>query len=135
MIRFLLDTNIVIALFDPQRRDKVISRISRCTPGDVATSIVVAYALYFGAFNSARPKKNLRHFDEFLTEIVPLPLTLDDARTAGEIRAELKRHGTPIGPYDVLIAGQALAQNLVLVSNNSREFSRVKNLQLVDWLI
>jgi len=134
MTRFLLDTNIVIGLLDPRRRSRVVARMMHHSSDDVATSIIVAHELYFGAFNSSRPDENLRAFNELLAEIVPLPLTLEDVRAAGAIRAALKRLGTPIGPYDALIAGQALARNLVLVSNNTREFSRVRGLQLVDWL-
>lgn len=133
MTRFLLDTNVVIALFDPRRRDAIMARMMDHAPGEVATSIIVAHELFFGAYNSARPRENLARFHDFFMEIPPLPLTLEDVRTAGEIRASLKRLGTPIGPYDVLIAGQALARDLMLVSNNTREFSRIRDLQLVDW--
>ncbi len=133
-MRYLLDTNIVIALLDPQRRASVVRRLEAKTPGNVVTSAIVAHELYFGAANSARPEDNRHHFDRILKQIPPLPLTRDDARAGGDIRARLKRAGRPIGAYDVLIAGQALARNMILVTNNSREFSRIDALSLEDWL-
>lgn len=63
-----------------------------------------------------------------------LPFELKDSERAGEIRANLQRKGTPIGSYDVLIAGQALARNLVLITHNVKEFQRVEGLQFEDWL-
>ncbi|MBP0110002.1 tRNA(fMet)-specific endonuclease VapC (fragment) [Bradyrhizobium vignae] len=62
-----------------------------------------------------------------------LDLDQEDARAAGEIRAELAKHGTPIGPYDILSAGQAMARGLPLVSNNTAEFQRIAGLRLEDW--
>ncbi len=62
-----------------------------------------------------------------------LPFEKEDARTAGEVRAHLRRKGTPIGPYDVLIAGQAVASKLILITHNCREFARVPGLMTEDW--
>ena len=133
-MRFLLDTNIVIALLDPARRVQVARHLSAQTPGSVVTSMIVAHELYFGAANSARPDENRRRFDALLAELVPLPFNAEDAHASGVIRAHLKRVGSPIGPYDVLIGGQALARGLTLVTNNSREFGRIDGLVLADWL-
>ena len=98
------------------------------------TSVIVAHELYFGAAKSSRPDENRRRFDSVLAELSPLPLTMDDAWAAGLIRTQLQRAGLPIGPYDVLIAGQAHARGLTLVTNNRREFARIDGLSLDDWL-
>jgi tRNA(fMet)-specific endonuclease VapC len=95
---------------------------------------IVVHELWFGVAKSSRKQQNADRLKEFLTEpFRVVDFTPEDARIAGEIRAELARRGTPIGPYDVLIAGQALARDLTVVTANTREFSRVDGLKLVDW--
>ncbi len=98
----------------------------------VGVSSIVAFELYYGAFASARLDRNLAAIDRMRFSVVPFDQS--DARRAGAIPAELKPRGTPIGPFDILIAGQALARNLTLVTNNVREFRRVPNLKVEDWL-
>jgi tRNA(fMet)-specific endonuclease VapC len=129
-MRYLLDTNTLIAILN-DRRSKPSRRVRRYEPADVVTSAIVIHELYFGAFKSGRPVDNVARLDEL--QIHALALDREDARSAGEIRAVLKTAGTPIGPYDILIAGQARARNLILVTNNTREFSRVGDLQIEDW--
>lgn len=130
MIEFVLDTNAVIALInDP---GGPVALRARAHPASaVALPSVVVHELFFGAFKSQRVQRNLQIVESLRLEI--LPFELEDARSAGEIRAWLARHGTPIGAYDVLIAGQARARGLTLVSNNLREFQRVPQLRVVDW--
>lgn len=89
------------------------------------------HELYFGAYRSQRRERNLALVDALRFEV--LPLDLEDARQAGEVRASLAALGTPIGAYDVLIAGQARARGLVLVTRNVREFSRVPGLACDNW--
>ena len=129
-MRYLLDTNTLIAVLN-DRRSKPSKRLRRHEPGDVVTSSIVVHELYFGAFKSGRPVDNVARLDEL--QIPTLALDREDARSAGEIRAVLKKAGTPIGPYDILIAGQAFARNLILVTNNTREFARIGGLQIEDW--
>lgn len=130
MIEFVLDTNAVIALInDPG--GPVASQARAHHASAVALPSVVVHELFFGAFKSQRVQRNLQIVESLRLEI--LPFELEDARSAGEIRAWLARHGTPIGAYDVLIAGQARARGLTLVSNNLREFQRVPQLRVVDW--
>ena len=86
---------------------------------------------FFGAYKSRRQAHNLALLDGLLLEV--LEFDKEDARQAGEIRAALAAKGTPIGPYDVLIAGQARARDLVLVTHNVGEFSRVDGLRVEDW--
>jgi tRNA(fMet)-specific endonuclease VapC len=130
---YLLDTNTLIGLLHPQRRLTVLPRLLAQPRGTAVTSAVVAHELYFGAAKSARPEDNRRRFDRLFLDLVPLDFARGDAEAAGEIRARLRAQGTPIGPYDVLIAGQALARGLTLVTSNLREFRRVAGLACVDW--
>jgi tRNA(fMet)-specific endonuclease VapC len=129
---WLLDTNAVIALVT-RRSEALRRRVEAVEPGRLATSSIVAHELYFGAYRSRKIEFNLETLRLLFTDIVILDLDREDARTAGEIRATLTRHGTPIGPYDVLIAGQAKARGLTLVTNNLSEFRRVDGLKLEDW--
>ena len=129
-MRYLLDANAVIAaLSDPAGR--VARRLHAHAPADVGVSAVVMHELYFGAFKSQRSERNLGLVDALRFEV--LPLDQEDARHAGEIRALLAARGTPIGAYDILIAGQARARGLVLVTRNMREFTRVPELITENW--
>ncbi len=133
-MRFLFDTNAVISLLG-QKSESLIDRILHCSKGDIGLPAIVSYELYFGAYNSQKVSFNLETIRLFLMDFVVLPFDAEDARQAAGIRAELKKAGTPIGPYDVLIAGQAKARDLILVSNNVREFERVPDLRLEDWTV
>jgi tRNA(fMet)-specific endonuclease VapC len=126
---YLLDTNAVIATL--KGNSALISRMKAVAPREVAISSIVAHELYYGAFKSVRVDENLARID--LLRFPTLEFDRDDARCAGEIRAGLARDGLPIGPYDVLIAGQALSRSLVLVTRNGREFSRISGLKIEDW--
>ncbi|CUA92832.1 type II toxin-antitoxin system VapC family toxin [Thiomonas bhubaneswarensis] len=127
---FLLDTNAVIALLNAQG-GLVSQRIRQYRPADIGLPSIVMHELYFGAFRSQRLERNLALVDRLRFEVVPFDQ--DDARRAGEIRAALAAQGTPIGGYDVLIAGQASARGLTLVSRNVREFARVESLRVENW--
>ncbi|HRP78067.1 MAG TPA: type II toxin-antitoxin system VapC family toxin [Aquamicrobium sp.] len=126
---YLLDTNAVIAAL--KGHAGILTRIKAHAPQDVAISSVVAHELYYGAFRSARTQDNLARVDALQFPVVEFDR--DDARCAGEIRAGLAFAGSPIGPYDVLIAGQALSRSLILVTRNGREFSRVGELKIENW--
>lgn len=128
----LLDTNAVIELV-ARRSDALLRRVEAAKPGSLAVSSVVAHELYYGAFRSEKIAFNLETLRLLFTDLAIIDFDREDARVAGEIRAELKRRGTPIGPYDTLIAGQAKARGLALVTNNTGEFSRVEGLQIEDW--
>jgi tRNA(fMet)-specific endonuclease VapC len=127
---YLLDTNAVISLLN-DRDSRTSKRARSYKPADVGISAVVAHELYFGAFKSQRAEDNVALIDSLQFEVVELDK--EDARQAGEIRALLASLGTPIGPYDVLIAGQARSRDLILVSRNTAEFGRVGGLQVEDW--
>jgi tRNA(fMet)-specific endonuclease VapC len=87
--------------------------------------------LFFGAYKSERKAQNVNVVEGLQFEVVEFDY--EDSRQAGAIRAALAAAGTPIGPYDVLIAGQAQARDLILITHNAGEFSRVRGLQIEDW--
>jgi tRNA(fMet)-specific endonuclease VapC len=127
---YLLDTNAVIAVLnDPTSR--VGRRLRQESPADVMISAIVSHELFFGAFKSRRVSQNVARIE--MLQFTVIAFTGDDARQAGEIRGRLASLGTPIGPYDVLIAGQALARNLTLVTRNMSEFRRIPALSTEDW--
>jgi tRNA(fMet)-specific endonuclease VapC len=131
-MRYLLDANAVIALLN-DKTSKAAQRARRERVGDVAVSAIVAHQLFYGAFKSRRAAQNLALIDAL--QFVVLEFDKEDARQAGEIRALLASNGTPIGPYDVLIAGQAVARDMILVTHNTHEFRRVTGLQIEDWQV
>lgn len=132
MIEYLLDTNTVIALVG-NRSDAVLARLDRVKPDAVGISSVVAHELHFGAYKSQKIAHNLETLRLLFTDLVILDFDRGDALAAGEIRAGLARKGTPIGPFGVLIAGQAKHRGAILVTNNVGEFRRVEELRLEDW--
>jgi tRNA(fMet)-specific endonuclease VapC len=129
-MRFLLDANAVIALLN-DATSKLARRARRERPGDVSISAIVAHELFYGAFKSRRTGHNVAVVDAL--QFAVLEFDKEDARQAGQVRAHLAARGTPIGPYDVLIAGQAVARNLILITNNTNEFGRVPGLRIEDW--
>jgi tRNA(fMet)-specific endonuclease VapC len=128
-VKYLLDTNAIIRLTSGHPRLERKFQIS--DPDDFGIPVIVRHELYFGAFKSRDVQTNLEKIRTLRFEIVPFDD--DDARRAGEIRANLRSMGTPIGPFDTLIAGQALARDLTLITHNTREFSRVAGLRIEDW--
>jgi tRNA(fMet)-specific endonuclease VapC len=130
MTRYLLDANAVITLLNDKTSNA--SRRLRCEkPDEVAIPAIVLHELFYGAFKSSRVAQNLALIDAL--QFTVLEFDKEDARQAGAICALLVSKGTPIGAYDVLIAGQAVARNLILVTHNTREFGRVPGLRLEDW--
>jgi tRNA(fMet)-specific endonuclease VapC len=129
-MRYLLDANAVIALLN-DATSKTAKRARRERPSDVGISAIVAHELFYGAFRSQRTTHNLALIDAL--QFIVIEFDKEDARQAGEVRALLASKGTPIGPYDVLIAGQAMAREMILVTHNTQEFGRVPGLRLEDW--
>jgi tRNA(fMet)-specific endonuclease VapC len=128
-MKMMLDTNVVIAVAG--RRRQVVEQLRRYDPVEICVSALVMHELYFGAYKGQRAGRNLAEIDAYSFQV--LAFDLNDARRAGEIRARLDALGLRIGPYDVLIAGQALARGLTLVTRNTRAFARVEGLSLEDW--
>lgn len=132
---YLLDTSACIALING-RPEAVRRRFTRVSAGDdvIATSSVVLFELWYGVAKSQRPKANAERIATFLSgPLEVVDFSAEDAEHAGRIRATLEGLGTPIGAYDLLIAGQALRHKATLVTANSSEFARVRGLRLQDW--
>ena len=129
-MRYLLDANVVIALLK-DTTSPTARRARRERVDDIAISAIVSHELFYGAFKSRRRMQNVAVIDAL--QFIVLEFDKEDARQAGEIRALLASEGTPIGPYDVLIAGQAVARDMILVTQNTREFERVPGLRFEDW--
>ena len=126
---YLLDTNAVTALLAVKA--PLFGRIRHHPSSLFKLSALVMHELYYGVYYGQRTNETLDRFDGVRFEI--LPFDEDDARRAAEIRARLRRLGTPIGPYDVLIAGQALSRGLTLITRNVGEFSRIEELSVENW--
>jgi len=131
-VRYLLDTNICIYIIK-RRPKEVLRRFREVETGDIGISSVTLSELYFGAAKSAFPKENRLALESF---VMPLGIQAYDAPAAaayGEVRADLERKGTPIGSMDLLIAAHAISLRAVLVTNNTREFRRVRGLSVDNW--
>ena len=128
-MKFLLDSNAVIALL--QRQTTFLKRLRAYQPADFGLPAIVTHELYFGAYKSQRPAQNLARVEALQFEV--LELDREDLRRAGAMRSHLATAGTPIGPHDVLIAGQALARELTLITHNTQEFKRVPGLRFENW--
>lgn len=131
----LLDTNVCIALMnDTSERVRFEFEESLAAGNLIYISAVVQFELEYGISKSRELYDNRMRLQELFDKgIEVLDFTAQDALIAGEIRAQLERDATPIGPYDLLIAGQAVNRGLTLVTANTREFARVPNLQWQDW--
>ena len=127
----LLDTDTCIGVL--RQRPGMVQRLSQVAPTDCAVSMVSVYELFCGLARALDPAQERQKVERFISAIIELPLDRAGAETAANIRAELERQGTPIGPYDLLIAGQAVAGGLTVVTNNVREFQRVSGLKLESW--
>src|SRR5574337_1459837 len=132
MLRYLLDTDTVIYVIK-NRPQQARERFTR-HQGSLALSSVSLMELFYGAEKSAQPERNWRDVEGFAARLQVLDYDTPAAAHTGQIRAFLARQGTPIGPYDAMIAGHARTRGLVLVTNNVAEFARVPGLQLENWV-
>lgn len=131
---YLLDTNICIYFMKnkyPYLTDRLLSR----KPSEFAISAVTVFELEYGAEKSGWGEKNRQKLGIFLSPFNILPFTSEDAYFAAKIRAELEKRGTPIGPYDLQIAAQGVAEDLTVITHNIGEFSRVPMLKCEDWVM
>lgn len=131
-MNYLLDTNICIRHLN-QRSKAVTDRLHQIPETDIAVCSVVKAELYVGAMKSQEPQKTLRKQQAFVDRFISLPFDDAAASVYARIRAQLEREGTPIGAYDLLIAAIALANGLILVTHNTREYRRIAGLNFEDW--
>lgn len=130
-MKYLLDTDICIYIIREQPK-RVVERFRRLRSGDVGLSSIALAELAFGAAYGKSPR-NRERLETFIAPLSILDFDQEAALAYGALRAELFRHGAPIGPLDMLIAAHALALDVTLVTNNEREFKRVAGLRIENW--
>jgi len=137
LLNYLLDTNVCIALLNGKPPTVRVRLQQAWADGaSISLSCIVLHELFYGAEKSVHRKANSEAILRLLEDTFEvLPFDIEAAKASGQIRALLERKGQRIGEYDTLIAGQASARGLTLVTANTREFSRVNGLSLVDWTI
>ncbi len=130
-MKYLLDTNTVIYFFKGmgQVADHLLSKHSE----QLAISSVTLYELKVGILKSNNPSKRISQLERLLRFITVIPFDDGCAHQTAKIRAELEKSGTPIGPYDLQIAGTAIAYQRILVTHNTKEFARISGIMLDDW--
>ena len=130
-MQYLLDTDTCVDLLRGVR--PVAEKLQTLTPDDCGISAITSFELFAGAARARDPGRETQKVHKLVDVVEELPFDADAARRAGALRSELEEAGTPIGPYDLLIAAHALALELALVTANSGEFGRVAGLRLENW--
>jgi tRNA(fMet)-specific endonuclease VapC len=133
MMRYLLDTNICIYLIR-KHSPEILGRFQKHAPQDVAISTVTLFELQYGVEKSQFRQRSEEALDKFLRPLNLIELDRSAALEAAAIRAQLEKKGISIGPYDLLIAGLARLRDMTLVTNNTKEFERVVDLHLENWV-
>ncbi|WP_145129303.1 tRNA(fMet)-specific endonuclease VapC [Pseudomonas sp. URMO17WK12:I11] len=133
MLKFMLDTNICI--FTIKNRPIELRDAFKRHHDQMCISTVTLMELIYGAEKSSNPERNLAAVEGLAARLEVLTYDRNAAAHTGQLRAELARLGTPIGPFDQMIAGHARSQGLIIVTNNRREFERVPGLRSEDWVI
>jgi len=131
MLKYMLDTNMVI--YTMKNRPEQVRQHFKQHQGQMCISSVTLGELIYGAECSQQPERNLADMEAMAARLDVLPFDSRAASHFGQVRAELRRAGQPIGPYDMMIAGHARSLGLILVTNNLKEFIRVQGLRLENW--
>jgi len=131
-MKYMLDTNICIYIIK-EKPQKTLNKFQNLKIGDVCISIITLAELGYGVEKSKFHERNKIALIGFLASIEILPFTEKAALVYGKVRANLEKHGKIIGAYDLMIGSHALSEELTLVTNNTREFSRITNLSIENW--
>lgn len=134
MIRYLLDTNIVSYFVKGVSTDLVQRMQVGLDAEDIAISAITRAELRYGVEMMDKFDKRRKRIDLLLRELSALPWSVEAADEFGRLKAYLRRNGTPVGDFDTQIAAHALAENLILVTHNTRHFERIPGLKLEDWM-
>ncbi|MDQ8199792.1 type II toxin-antitoxin system VapC family toxin [Pelagicoccus enzymogenes] len=132
-MKYLLDTNICIYTIR-RRPEEVFRRVEACRIGDIGISSMTYSELCYGVSKSQVVRRNRAALERFVAPLEILEFGVEAALACGEVRAALEKKGSPIGPMDLLIGAHALAAGCVLVTNNTREFERIPELRVEDWV-
>ena len=133
MIKYLIDTNICIYIMN-KRPIAIIHKFKQFEVGAIGVSTITVSELQDGVSKSKKRKLNEQRLEEFLAPLEILPYDEIAASIYGDIRLQLERYGVSIGPLDLLIAAHTLSRNLVLITNNEKEFKRIKSLKVENWV-
>ncbi len=133
-MNYLIDTNICIYIMN-KRPAEVIQKFKNLEIGQIGISSITVSELNYGVAKSQQKKQNAKRLEEFLTPFEILPYDENASRYYGIIRSELESQGKVIGPLDMLIAAHAVSENLILVTNNEKEFQRIKSLKVENWAV
>ena len=131
---FLLDTNICIYIMK-NTYPKLTERLFSHSPSQMAVSSITVFELEYGAAKSKWSEKTRLNLELFLAPFTIIPFDGKDAVIAGQVRRYLEKEGTPIGPYDLQIASQALARDMTVITHNVNEFCRVPGIKTEDWAL
>lgn len=130
---FLIDTNVCIDIMN-DHPPEVIQKFRDIGVGNICVSSITVSELQYGAYKSKQIKKNINRLDEFLSPFEILAYDENASNFYGKIRFQLEKQGTIIEPLDMLIAAHALSKKLTLITNNEKEFKRVKSLKIQNWV-
>jgi tRNA(fMet)-specific endonuclease VapC len=130
-MKYILDTNTLIYFF--KGVGKVKDRLLSIPPSEIAVPTIVLFEMELGIAKSSSPRKRTGQLKDFTSLVTLIPFGAAEAKAAAQIRAKLEKKGIPIGPYDVLIAACAKANDLILVTHNLKEFKRIEGLRCEDW--
>ncbi len=130
-MKYVLDTNTLIYFF--KGLGDVSKNMLAQPPSEIAIPTVVLFELEVGIAKSTSPRKRMSQLQEITALVNVLPFGIAESKSAAQIRVILEKQGLPIGPYDVLIAATAMANNMILVTHNQREFGRIESLKIEDW--
>jgi tRNA(fMet)-specific endonuclease VapC len=131
-MRYLIDTNICVYIMN-RRPAEVIKKFKQISPGDIGISSVTVSELQYGVSKSKYKERNQQRLDEFLLPMTILAFDANAAKFYGDIRYDLEKQGQIIGPLDLLIAAHAMSEGLIIVTNNDKEFRRIKGLTVENW--
>ena len=132
-MKFLIDTNICIYIMN-NHPPEVLPKFKSIGVGKVGISSITVSELHYGACKSNHIKKNIKRLDEFLSPFEILSYDENVSKYYGKIRSQLEKQGNIIGPLDMLIAAHALSNNLILITNNVKEFMQIKFLRVENWV-
>ncbi|WKZ34970.1 MAG: type II toxin-antitoxin system VapC family toxin [Anaerolineales bacterium] len=132
-MKYMLDTNICIGLIR-QKPQTLITRLTNCAPGEIGVSSITMAELMYGTQKSNRPEQNQSALEQFLLPIEIADFDQHASIVYGSLRALLEKNGSIIGAMDMLIGAHALSLGVILVTNNTSEFSRIPNLEVEDWI-
>ncbi len=132
-MKYMLDTNICIYVIK-QKPAAVLERFRQTDLSEISISSITLSELFYGVSKSSKPEQNFVALTQFAAPLEILPFGGEAAQYYGDLRAHLEKRGTPIGSLDMLIAAHALSLSSTLITNNEKEFNRVPNLKIENWV-